>query len=434
MHTKTHSFRIALTTLSPVAIGDGRTMSPLSDYILDTSTNEVFPIHHKKFEEALQTRSAQDGNMEVMDEYIAKVHRTEGVNKTNFLREFISTSLGISDFATLCYPQRFAAHGIENATEATTCLKNARQPYISGSTLKGAIKGALLYDWLVNDFMGKKQLEAMVKLIKSTSAKIANLDDEEGDLLDEKKDYLPPDRFTEVNKRLSQIKKERRNLKRDFERGLDDQLHVFLERITNRKRMDFSLLQIGDTQPFSEDDLAYYALERLFLNDGKLISIGDIKEAIPTGKTSHFRLNLTPEMQNAPLKFLNRADLGLIFKKLNHFSVANAHYDKERLLEANDLIENDALYNTLLDFYEQIINDYAQNQQVATLRVGAGKSYFHNSIGLALWQADDKHKAFDNFRYIFYNELNYDNELFPKTRTLVSQPYCPLGWVTLRQI
>ncbi|WP_299453043.1 type III-A CRISPR-associated RAMP protein Csm5 [uncultured Microscilla sp.] len=431
MSTKTHSFRLRLTTLTPVAIGDGRTISPLSDYILDKASQQIYPIHHQKFERALQKRTAQDGSMRVMNEYISKVNQTQGVNKNNFLKEFIGSSLGISDFAALCHPQRFATHGIDNATEATTCLKNARQPYISGSTLKGAIKGALLYDWLMNDFMGKKQLKEIAKLAKRFADKMIPLNDELEDLAEQMEVYLPQNEYRRVNQQKRTIEQKCKRFKQEFGRETDKVLNIFLEKITTRKRMDFSLLQIGDTQLFSESDLAYYALERLFLNDGKLVSIGDIKEAIPAGKTTAFRLNLIPELQNSSLQFLNRADIGLIFKKLNSFSIANARYDKECLLVANDHIKNETLYNALLDFYEQIINDYAQSQQAAALRIGAGKSYFHNSIGLALWQADDKHKVFEDFRYIFYNELNYDNELFPKTRTLVSQPYCPLGWVRL---
>ena len=147
-------YRIKLTTLTPVCIGDGKTINPVTDYIYDRNRNQIHYLNKEKIAERLA------GDDEMMDRYMSGIISNMNNNRTEFdLKNFLEKVLKLS-------LQDYALYSVEgkNTKELNTIIKNPdRNPYIPGSTLKGAIKTAFLYDWLLdkNNEWCKKYLQNM---------------------------------------------------------------------------------------------------------------------------------------------------------------------------------------------------------------------------------------------------------------------------------
>lgn len=145
IHLVNNTQLIQLTTITPVSIGDGGTLSPLTDYIVDG--DKVYYINHKKFQDAL----AKDN--ELMNKFIKGVKESVNVDKTTFLKSFIVEKLRVDHWKSLMSnPDSQIENKLySNPTEFKTILKDGIIPYISGSTLKGAIRTALLYNWHIKN-------------------------------------------------------------------------------------------------------------------------------------------------------------------------------------------------------------------------------------------------------------------------------------------
>ncbi len=134
-------YRIKLTTLTPVCIGDGKTINPVTDYIYDRNRNQIHYLNKEKIAERLA------GDDEMMDRYMSGIISNMNNNRAEFdLKDFLEKVLKLS-------LQDYALYSVEgkNTKELNTIIKNSdRSPYIPGSTLKGAIKTTFLYEWLLD--------------------------------------------------------------------------------------------------------------------------------------------------------------------------------------------------------------------------------------------------------------------------------------------
>ncbi|MEO1655217.1 MAG: hypothetical protein AAFU64_16845, partial [Bacteroidota bacterium] len=93
------------------------------------------------------------------------------------------------------------------------------------------------------------------------------------------------------------------------------------------------------------------------------------------------------------------------------------------------LSETDSqLYNQLNDFYSDLIKDMQDHPNRAYLRVGAGKSYYYNSIGMALLKASPA--TFKRMMSLF-SLGKVGQKIFPITRTITTTTKAPLGWIYL---
>ena len=82
-------YRIKLTTLTPVCIGDGKTINPVTDYISDR--NQVHYLNKEKIAERLA------GDDELMDRYMSGIISNMNNNRTEFdLKDFLEKVLKLS--------------------------------------------------------------------------------------------------------------------------------------------------------------------------------------------------------------------------------------------------------------------------------------------------------------------------------------------------
>jgi CRISPR-associated protein Csm5 len=118
-----------------------------------------------------------------------------------------------------------------------------------------------------------------------------------------------------------------------------------------------------------------------------------------------------------------------------------------RELDILDKLEDSKLneyYNQILHIQDSINEELAKNtSDIAYLRIGFGKGYYLNSLGIAIYdyvsqkgkeKLYDKFETFINTQFAKGQKRNIKLEDFPKTRLFVTTTKEPLGWVKIERL
>lgn len=374
----TAQYQLQLTTITPVCIGTGTKLSPYADYVIDERHKKIYYID----QELVKRKLAQ--NVRLVDDYVAGVATGMDNNRSSFnVDQFLRTRLGI-DVKT--------QHRLQLDCEATgskelyTIVKNAgRQPYIPGSSLKGAVKTALLYDWLINSEEGKGITNRLLK----------NFYDKE------------------ANNKLAHIL-EKNNP------GFSDSALV-----------DSSRLKCID-------------VKRLHIKKGTK-GIPQTWESIVAGTKA------IVSFADTRYGTYNPSDWKRLHQVINQYALAGNKCEWDILCDISEknkkMSGNDN--NRLCDFYEKMNeNIQGSNEKTIFLKLGSGKGYYLNSVGLAIFDADPSEgkTAFLNFLKqggfgkVYKKETrrteNYELDPydFPITRVVDAKHMQPLGWIKLELV
>ena len=375
-----NEFAYRITTLTPVSIGDGNTLSAFADYVLEKG--KIHYINQQII------RDKMGKNPELIDFYVEGMIRGKSNTTNTFdLKNFIFNRLKL----TL---QQAASHSIEaknvsGKKEFYTVVKNAGQsPYIPGSTLKGAIKTALLYDWLIdakNDWC-ENYLE--------------NLNNKE------ERGRLEAQLMTEFDK---------------FELGVSDS-----------SLLDFDMLQAID-------------IKRLHIKKGSL-NIPQTREAVKEN------IACECEIRNVRKLIGEKADGTKVYKNyswrelckiINKFSDNSCNIEWEIMERFEKKLDN-KYYKHLENFY-RTIQKRTESLTTAYLRLGTGKGFYFNSIALALYDRDGTENKGQFLKFLktcgygkVYNtkqrqveEYDLNPDEFPITRFVEITETKPLGWIQL---
>src|SRR5439155_23597280 len=118
--------------------------------------------------------------------------------------------------------------------------------------------------------------------------------------------------------------------------------------------------------------------KRLHLKKGNL-SIPQMWEAVPENKT----VSLTFSIQTG--KDAEKLQLKEVFNRLNDYAYDVNDREYQMLEEAKKSIPNKD-YNSLNEFYADRNDELkSATETAAYLRLGSGKGYFFNSVGLAVY-------------------------------------------------
>lgn len=369
-----------ITTLTPVSIGDGNTLSAFADYVLEKG--KIYYINQQAI------RDKMGKNPELMDFYVEGMIRGKSNTTNTFdLKNFIFNRLKL----TL---QQAASHSIEaknvsGKKEFYTVVKNAGQsPYIPGSTLKGAIKTALLYDWLI----------------------------------DAKNDWC--ENYLE-------------NLNNKEERGrLEAQLMAEFDKFE---------LGVSDSSLLEFDTLQAIDIKRLHIKKGSL-DIPQTREAIKEN------IACECEIRNVRKLIAEKADGTKVYKNyswrelckiINKFSDNSCNIEWEIMERFEKKLDN-KYYKHLENFY-RTIQKRTESLTTAYLRLGTGKGFYFNSIALALYDRDGIENKGQFLKFLktcgygkVYNtkqrqveEYDLNPDEFPITRFVEITETKPLGWIQL---
>lgn len=376
---KLRSWQVTLTTLSPLFIGSGKTLSPYSDFIQDG--NSFLYLDQEKIEAAISDKP------ELIDAYVKEIRKNMDNTRADVsLKDFITTRLKLSlDDVT---KRKIPLIGEIKKQQLRQFISTAGRPFIPGSTIKGALRTAVLYDWLTNDDVGKKILDEFIQSIEKSDSK---------------------------NEAES---KEAKNKIRSF----DFESYCF----GSISEDPFRFLQITDSNCIESATLQACQVERASIVNDKAQSIPQPAECLMSEKNAALRITLQKPNQNAKFPFLNEMKIQPLLKKANAFS-------KEAVLRELDELDGNENFSNLFSFYEKLEKQITNlKPDEAILRVGGGKTFFENSIGLTI--DDDESGEHLEIFLLAIKMPKYKNGVFPKTRTAVmknDQPFLPLGWVKL---
>ncbi len=368
-------------TLTPLVVGDGDRLSPLVDYFLDGG--RLHRIHPQRLAEWL------DKNGKIED-YMEAVRTVSRFAKDKFWKDYI----GLRDLRQIASGESYALRYTENPIEIRTIVKNADSPYLPGSSIKGAIKTALLHRWLTEQ--RKDVLQEMVDALLRDATRFGG------------KDVL---QFS-INQLLEPKGKD--------EKGMTDKVTT-----------EFNNLRVSDSQPLEPASIEIAATKRLHFMRGTF-DIPVVSEAVAAGQELRFALQALPYFKHPELQSLNTEGVKALFPIINTFSRAHAGLLLDTLEDNRAAIEqrdNGELYDTLFEWLEELYEDIkSAPDNTAYLQVGAGKTYYANSCGLAIF--DSSQEAFNALRRI-YRLSKSRGYLFPVTAAMGTHNYLPQGWIKM---
>ena len=446
-----HTYHFKIKTLSPISIGNEQeAVTSFSDYIYDNDylyyldLNSLKGIDNVKIDAFIQ--GMQDGmyNNSFRDNFSKLVQDTLEV-----------------DIETLMTGEKYRIRGLEpgHSLSLRGLLKTRNRPYISGSTMKGAIKSAILYNWLMSE--GKNELKEFVKYIDQVFNDLEKkihkdivtnnlFSDQQKDLLRQAHNryivnfnqFLHYEKFSEEQDKvirfaINNIKDARFKIEKKFTETLE--LKLFPAEIPKMKggkqevkdgksqflkiRPDASFLRVIDTPSIDNQSIVVEYIKRVNIYDEKA------KEAIPflietieantrfdfqiQIPSNNFKLN---QIFHPSLKFLQSKEMyKTLFKIINRFS---EDFIKEEL--------SNTLNVSLKSFYEGLESEITKGYE-AIIRIGFGKHFLNNSMALAVKQVDKT--VYGKLIELFMESEN--SEDFPSTRALTSNNK-PLGWVKIQ--
>jgi CRISPR type III-A-associated RAMP protein Csm5 len=356
--------------MSPLHIGNGEILSPYTDYIYDDKNGTIYVMDKRKIEAAL---FELENNETVLDEYINKLINIRGGHVNYSLKQFLEEHQ--IDYKSLA-KVIIKTNADIKFEEIHEQLKSASRPYIPGSSIKGAIRTALLFHHRKQS--GYSIDQALVDLFGDKSLK---------------KDKAPngEDIFGKTDKDI------------------------------------LKFLHVSDTTFLKPNEVEVVKTFRFDLNK-KSGTIPITLEVIPEGKKLEFRLQCKARSAYHSLEqpfsylFENQGGEKKILQLVNQFTKYFLESEL-RLLQKQKIKELDGL----ISFYERLLNtaeQFEKEQNGAVLRLGSGKTFLDNTI-TNLFSQDDLNQLRKKLRLGTYHP-------FPKTRSVIYQSNeyrSPLGWV-----
>lgn len=425
--------QIKAKVLTPVSIGDGGQITPLADYYVDTNDNKAYFLNKQAFEQILL-------NPDHLEAYIKEVNEVVAERKNEALLDFIKRATGKQEkevLTTYFHPNPMPTIGVKNAIEAATIVKNIDKPYIPGSTLKGALKGVMLVDWLSNTDEGntelRKLMEDVVDFFDDYVEEFEELDELLGDKVK---------KWNKINKIKEVLREDNAYINNRFDKVIK---RLLVKDGGKNTPFEFNQFRVRDSEVMALSAMQLQGAARLHIKEGK-INNPLLIEAISPNSESLFEIVLSGKLKHNGLNYLNsNGGVQALFKRIKMVNKANVEWEKNRINKYKfdwDLgLGNDAI--DILDQYEEFLDDLSSwidtaNNNEAYLCIGFGKSFIYNSIGLLAYNWKDSQPSKNRYnsyqKYCKVFQLGKAGQKdFPISRTVTTNGI-PLGWVKLELI
>lgn len=415
---------LKLKTITPVYIGANQAneLSPYSDYI--QVKDQVIMIDQKKLEKALAEKPL------LIDEFVRGIRASIDKSRTRSefnLSEFLKSNFqNIEQFEKISIP----CDTDLGKTKIKRFISTSGFPFIPGSTLKGAIRTAIIYDWIINSNLGNQVLSNLTeKIIELYSRKVEleTKKTQEGELNKEEFDELKSlQKPKEILKKLDEI--------------FNEQM-IYGKQGNNPFGFDARHIKISDAEKFSPKDISISKLVRIKLKDESEVSPLP-SEIINDNSLTSFSFTIEKSFKQQPLLTFNTFTIEDYFKLINQFSLATIEYEINAFTSFHNLPKSKNTnektdYSNVIKFYSELKDIIIKSEnKFCVLRLGSGKTYFDNSIGIAIYNKD-KH-IFKKFRELLELGKNpKTNKLvegrFPTTRTIVESTSLPIGWTAIEE-
>ena len=369
---------LSLQVLTPLCVRSGDIASAITDYIHDREKRVIYLINQEKLNQWLMN---QGESARYLVKEIASIAASQRRSLAYFFEEH---NLSPHDFSQAILPLAFPDSMTFRSWSLFLPPLTGGKPYIPGSSIKGDIRTALMFDYITKQDKGRAGYGATPHIPNST-----------------RQPYYGLDIFCLPDKRSQQYLPENDALR---------------------------FLQVTDTSSSPLESLRVYALERK----------GGSRTAIPTlllgfypGTEMKFEINILPGYEKANIpeywKEFFAKGTAIILKTIWEYSRLLLIDEIKRLNKKTHLEEN----KSLVQAYTRLLNENKNEikQGGSLLRIGFGKTYFFNSIGYFL-SDEEKKKYLPKFK-----RIKSDSE-FPTTRWMIhtlENHYLPSGWSLIKQ-
>jgi len=378
-----NNYKISIDTISPVCISDtkDKVLSPYTDFVV--RKGRINYIDHSKMDSFF---TGDPGLVKIYTNRIKSLYRG---NRSEFsLVDFIENDLGASIESLTRISLDYKGERYNSKNNIICVVRNAGEPYLPGSSIKGAIKGALLYHWLSETPGGRNALTHIFNAIEN------NLDS------------------------------------RKLELAISNVISPLFGSTKDMSANEYNKFRVADSSLFSENDLAVYHVERLHMKKG-ITQIPVDLEAIDTGKRCNTSISLGGNF-SGERGWLNNLEFHQLYNIINSFSRQNIEHDWQDLDDHVHDIENGSLYDNIFNFYENMSEEMDKpGNNVIYLRLGTGKGFLHQTIGLAIKKKDPS--SYNKY----YKQLRLgrrSNDQFPATRLFALPQGLPLGWIKIKAL
>jgi len=382
--------KLTIKALTPVHIGDDRKLSPYSDYIY---TNGM--IHYVDSDKLMSTLN--DKQIESFIDGVNNSLKNTNDNKYKFrLSEFLrKEKIDIGEVSKY----QLISEVDTKAKEIKRFISTSGRAYIPGSSIKGAIRTAILYDYLKNYNEGNKVLDNYSNSLKNISEEFAKIKEKiiniEKELLEnindrEKKKNLSREISILIKPILDEFKKKSYDTEYYFEKKL----------FGNDAKNDFmKCIIVTDTNSREWQDCIYVdEVNRKKISKlEEKIGIPVIAEFLKEEKRFNFEIKLKPISDNIyNREYFKTIDLEKILSNADKFY-------REQLENETKILENNDKTKKLIDKLNQILKS-----KNILIRIGGFKTFLYNTI-MSLFSKEQ----FSLFREI------YRIGATPKTNNLV---------------
>ena len=449
-------FNLQMETLTPVAIRSGDVYSPLTDYHIEN--DKFYFIDTDRLSADLIGKQWIDDFERKVEEYTFQGgdENKTPKQKNNFLRDFLKekgAQIQIQEYLKP-NPLKSTLRETDKWVQLRTTIKTNEHAYIPGSSIKGAIKTAVIYCWLTETDEGKHDLDVFVEGIKekvnSNAKKIVDFKKNKHLLKKDKSD----DELKEIAWKLSEINIKIQSLYQDLAKDLDHfekniSTKIFGTTTTKNLYDSSTRFKILDTQLLSDKNLFIGMLNKRYRADDKLLD-GKKKDFSPSlqefiGKDTttsfqitipQFKLDWEKIDENGYFAQMLWDEKGLkkILSAINQFSHDYLDYEIEKLNGFETFNEGECFRKSNLD---SLLQQFTELQKLnlkpneSIMCLGFGKSYFANTVTLALRKA---------FPEEFVNMIKIlTKNRHPRAKEFPFSYYCvaiqdrdyPLGWVRI---
>ncbi|MDR1895466.1 MAG: type III-A CRISPR-associated RAMP protein Csm5 [Prevotellaceae bacterium] len=380
----TEKTKLKITTITPVTIGSGVELSPYADYIIDN--NQICFIDKKKMQDKILAKGDQH-----LDNYIYGVANGIDNNHIEFnLNDFLLNNKIVEDINEIISSRcQFTTNTPQSKLPIKGMIKSPLQePYFPGSSIKGALKTVLMYNWLKTN----KNADEMIEKV---------INDKNFNWLEKKFEYKELDDGRSIPNTIRQV---------SDSKLLPKEANVVVDCYRAGLPLRFECIDKGTTTEFE-----------LTLEDYKWEDLAE-------------------EANDYAFDCLSQEEY-LIKRQIKQLSkVLDKCEDEESATKLENFIEKLTNLKKHLLTIQDLIDESNIDMHTAYLRIGFGKGYYLNSLGVTIYDyVSQKGKevlrnSFENYLQQTFKRKDLVIDDFPKTRLFVSKTQEPLGWVKIEKI
>lgn len=374
-----------IKTISPVAIGNGLPDSSFAVYHFDG--DNFYYLDFLKLKEIGFDNATLNSFVDNIEQQILN-------NKIDFVKLFEKT---FNKPISILQIKQVKAFGLETGEIRIIreIVKTNNHPYITGSTIKGAIKNALLKNFII-------EKKGVVLKKDNNVVDITNILKES--ISNKKKIKNITDAILIFENALFGDLKDKRGIHWSNTFRVADSSEIETWEVTQVRRLNINsgILQVPYLQEIIPKDI-------------------DLSSEIKVDSLSNYKIC---SVNNNFIRLNDLNQIKRVFKIVNDDSLQFIDYEMDRL-KGNRGLDSQNLF----EYYVKLKKQINEKPNKIFMRIGGGKTFFQNTIALALQKINND--LLSKYLELFNENMDNQNEDYPVSRAIITHKVEPLGWVEI---